>query len=85
MQCYPCLSKKNDNIFAILKLCKEADIQFEAKKEFIFKLLGDEGIRFVIPEYQRAYSWDDNECEALWNDVVSVFGYEEGMKEYFLG
>ena len=27
---------------------------------------------FVIPEYQRGYSWTNMECDKLWQDIGSV-------------
>ena len=40
------------------------------------------GNRFVIPTYQRKYSWTDIECKALWQDI------EESIKDdmdHFVG
>lgn len=37
-----------------------------------------------IPIYQRAYSWQEAECEQLWNDIVSA-GKEPRLEEHFLG
>ena len=28
--------------------------------------------RFVIPVYQRPYSWDEDQCLQLWDDVISI-------------
>lgn len=28
--------------------------------------------RMVIPVYQRAYSWDEEQCRQLWDDIVAV-------------
>lgn len=28
--------------------------------------------RFVIPVYQRPYSWDEDQCLQLWDDAISV-------------
>ncbi|MDO4796714.1 MAG: DUF262 domain-containing protein [Coriobacteriales bacterium] len=33
-------------------------------------LLGSNLTQFVIPVYQRVYSWDEKECRDLWNDVM---------------
>ncbi len=42
--------------------------------------------RFVIPEYQRPYSWDVEKCEVLWDDIVSFFEHNrDNHEEYFLG
>lgn len=40
--------------------------------------------RFIIPEYQRAYSWDVNRCDKLWQDIMDA---EERDDEdaYFFG
>ena len=44
--------------------------------------------KFLIPDYQRPYAWDIDECLALWEDVNS-FAFPEGdfdqHDEYFLG
>ena len=39
--------------------------------------------QFVIPDYQRPYSWGVNECYQLYSDVTSAF--LEGSQDYFLG
>ena len=28
--------------------------------------------RFVIPVYQRPYSWDEDQCLQLWDDIISI-------------
>lgn len=33
-------------------------------------LLGIAKMQFVIPVYQRVYSWSEKECEVLWNDII---------------
>lgn len=48
-------------------------------------MLNEAGRRFVIPEYQRPYRWGKDECETLWEDILSVFGDGENIEEYFLG
>jgi uncharacterized protein with ParB-like and HNH nuclease domain len=52
-----------------------------AKPLCILQLLSNN--LFFIPNYQRPYTWDINECESLWNDLVANYESEEG--EYFLG
>lgn len=46
---------------------------------------------FLIPDYQRPYAWEKEQCETLWNDI-SEFVFPEGnpdafktSSEYFLG
>lgn len=40
--------------------------------------------QFVIPIYQRTYSWTREECEQLWNDIVRAATDEE-VKDHFIG
>ncbi|MFV0946676.1 DUF262 domain-containing protein [Campylobacter jejuni] len=43
--------------------------------------------KFLIPMYQRPYAWTLEECEQLWNDIVTFFNDEDRKpeNEYFLG
>ena len=48
------------------------------------------GHEFVIPEYQRRYSWDAEDCEKLWDDLSCFFDKEldktdSEQEKYFLG
>jgi uncharacterized protein with ParB-like and HNH nuclease domain/predicted transport protein len=40
--------------------------------------------QYVIPIYQRAYSWTAKECLQLWNDIVRS-GRDSGIQVHFLG
>ncbi len=40
--------------------------------------------QFVIPIYQRTYSWLDRECLQLWNDIIRT-GSEESISAHFIG
>lgn len=40
--------------------------------------------RFVIPEYQRAYSWDVSQCDKLWQDI-EAFISSNATDPYFFG
>jgi len=40
--------------------------------------------QFVIPIYQRTYSWTLTECQQLWNDIVRA-GADEGISAHFVG
>ncbi|GHT29233.1 hypothetical protein FACS18942_10280 [Planctomycetales bacterium] len=48
-------------------------------------LLGDKNLRYLVPDYQREYRWqEDEQCETLWNDLTDQFlGNPEG--HYYLG
>ena len=43
----------------------------EVGKSNIFKVL-DGTTQFIIPVYQRAYSWTAENCDQLWRDIVSM-------------
>lgn len=40
--------------------------------------------QFVIPIYQRNYSWTPTQCKQLWDDVVRA-GQDEGVTSHFIG
>ena len=40
--------------------------------------------QFIIPIYQRTYSWTERECEQLWNDILQT-GREENIPAHFIG
>ena len=44
----------------------------------------DEDTKFIIPEYQRAYSWNVDNCDKLWQDIIDYA--DSGNKDrYFFG
>lgn len=40
--------------------------------------------RFVVPIYQRVYSWDQSECDQLWQDIIRA-GARENLNNHFTG
>ena len=40
--------------------------------------------QFVIPIYQRAYSWTDRECRQFWDDIIRT-GENDEIKAHFVG
>lgn len=40
--------------------------------------------QFVIPIYQRVYSWEKEQCEQLWDDIIKIGGNDK-MNGYFIG
>ncbi len=41
---------------------------------------------FIIPEYQRAYSWDIEQCDKLWEDIDNfIQDKKDNKKHYFFG
>jgi uncharacterized protein with ParB-like and HNH nuclease domain/predicted transport protein len=50
------------------------------------KLLGflQKSPQFIIPIYQRAYSWTDKQCRQLWDDIIRA-GSNEAISVHFIG
>ncbi len=42
------------------------------------------GNQFVIPIYQRLYSWEKKQCEQLWDDILKAGGNDK-MNGHFIG
>lgn len=42
----------------------------ETKQGLLLDFMGATDTRFVVPEYQRAYSWETLQCEELWRDMM---------------
>jgi uncharacterized protein with ParB-like and HNH nuclease domain/predicted transport protein len=40
--------------------------------------------QFVIPIYQRTYSWMEKECRQLWQDIIRA-GTDDGISAHFVG
>ncbi|HEY1409833.1 MAG TPA: DUF262 domain-containing protein, partial [Promineifilum sp.] len=40
--------------------------------------------QFVIPIYQRTYSWTERECQQLWDDIIRS-GSNEKITAHFVG
>lgn len=40
--------------------------------------------KFIISDYQRQCSWDEEKCEILWSDLVNFYK-TKNASEYFLG
>lgn len=60
-----------------------AEMNTESKS--VLKYLSEN--KFLIPMYQRPYTWEEEQCEQLWSDIVEFFDDEERQQddEYFLG
>lgn len=46
-----------------------------AHAQALVGLITSANLRFVIPVYQRPYSWDEEQCEQLWDDILYVGDY----------
>ncbi len=38
---------------------------------------------FIVPRFQRHYSWDEDQVEIFWRDIFNIFAEDDG--DYFLG
>lgn len=54
----------------------------EANKSNIYKIL-DGSKQFLVPVYQRYYSWDIEQCKRLWSDIVKM--EKEKKHGHFVG
>ena len=54
----------------------------DARKGNIFEILNGNK-QFLIPVYQRFYSWDIDQCKRLWNDIVEM--QRKGKAGHFVG
>lgn len=57
----------------------------------IIGLLSDKKADFLIPDYQRPYAWNEEQCQTLWDDIF-LFSFPDNNyeafdenEEYFLG
>lgn len=65
--------------------------QLNAEQKTIAQILNDPNRpKFLIPDYQRPYSWTKDECETLWDDILSFsfpldHVFNANNDRYFLG
>jgi uncharacterized protein with ParB-like and HNH nuclease domain len=69
-----------------------AELQVSRKNVAALLSLSDKGTTpkcYIIPEYQRPYSWETDKCDVLWTDIVNFYTAlkeDSGApQEYFLG
>ena len=54
-------------------MASEIDPQLQSIKKYFDFDVEDENRQFIIPEFQRAYSWTEEQCEELWTDINIYF------------
>lgn len=65
--------------------------KLSVEQKTIEELFSNKKVDFLIPDYQRPYAWEQDECETLWNDIFTfAFPDNDSSKfnnndEYFLG
>lgn len=58
----------------------------------VYELFSDKRADFLIPDYQRPYAWDEEQCQTLWDDIFNFAfpdnnadQFDDRKDEYFLG
>lgn len=57
--------------------------EMKTERKSVFEYLSKN--KFLIPIYQRKYTWGIDECEQLWDDVMVFWESKDDDEEYFLG
>lgn len=57
-------------------------VKMDFRKETICSLFSADNLQFVIPDYQRAYSWEEEHYKQFFNDI---YEQSKSENEYFLG
>jgi hypothetical protein len=52
--------------------------------EVVFQKLLDGKIQYVVPLYQRTYSWEEEQWEQLWDDLLEIYAMAT-PKNHFIG
>ena len=55
----------------------------KATEAMLLQILGAVS-QFIIPIYQRTYSWTQKECQQRWADILRA-GATEGIGVHFIG
>lgn len=55
----------------------------KATEKMMLKFLKN-GSRFVVPIYQRTYSWQEAQCKRLWDDILRT-GTNRSTAVHFVG
>ncbi len=57
----------------------------KAEQTYLQQLIGRSEQQFLVPLFQRTYSWDKKEWQDLWDDLCELLDAEEGKTTHFLG
>ena len=52
------------------------------RQQALLDLLGEPGVRFTIPRFQRSYSWGAEQCDELWRDILRA---AHAHRSHFVG
>ena len=54
----------------------------QIRQQALLDLLGEPGVRFSIPRFQRSYSWGAEQCDELWRDILRA---ARAHRSHFVG
>ena len=58
----------------------------QIQQESFLELMAKPDTRFVIPVFQRVYSWDARQCNELWEDIMAAGAQtDETAEPHFMG
>lgn len=57
---------------------------FSVTQKSIYDMLSCDK-KFVVPDYQRPYSWTELECARLWDDFINFVHNKTNIDNYFIG
>ena len=69
-------------------MAKDIDPKLKNIRQYFDYGVEDGSRQLVIPPFQRAYSWTDEQCDELWNDIelyYQTYGKENDAIPYFFG
>jgi uncharacterized protein with ParB-like and HNH nuclease domain len=61
----------------------KVNIKMKASEAYLLNFI-KKSTQFVIPIYQRTYSWEEKECRQLWNDIIAS-GKNDNIPFHFIG
>ncbi len=68
-----------------VKSAKSRSVIMEANAMKLLDFIGkSQEKQFVIPIYQRVYSWGKEQCKQLWDDIIKIGGNDK-MNGHFIG
>ncbi len=68
-----------------VKSAKSRSVIMKTKAMKLLNFIGkSQKKQFVIPVYQRVYSWEKEQCKQLWDDIIKIGG-DDKMDGHFIG
>lgn len=55
-----------------------------AKETNFLKLMESQFNQYIVPIYQRTYSWGEKQCQVLWEDIIKI-SKKKNSDRHFIG